>query len=641
MDNTNDVVQLSQPFSLSTAIVAAAETVTSFPLNRSSQPPTNTIVFWNCASMREHMDNVRILLHQSTPNRPLVLALAETRVSPSTINNLPSIPDYVPLHKPHTSRSGGLAVLVHSSVAVRELDQSYPQPLLATVNQPAASVATEAGNSSDAFWIELRFPGLATPILLATIYLSPPVSSATVERLTDQIELVRNNTSLPVLLVGDFNLAHARWNDSSCTTLSAIVRPSRQAVELADYLLDNQLTVLNDGRFTNINTNNTRSAIDLAISANDDDGLFSYTTNDGYGLTSTNATHLPITVSLNYAAATAPPAQSGTVQAKRLWRMSSSTPAEQWLGFRHSLTLQLLDSFPFDEIEQRLANKQRHNNTTVAQHQVNIERWTTTLVDCIHTAAEGAFGSRSPGSCFNHWFMLPGVRDSYLCMHAMHKQWQQQHTAAAQQRSEAARQQWNAVKADAKHQAWRDFAGELQLDPQAQVRWSVFHRSFHKPYASLSSFPSPVDGSLPATRAQALDNLAAAYVAASVPTCPLPQHIQQQVDEEIAADPTCQLDESDSWQFTADDVKQQCTRQHTTTASGADGVEALFLKRGGEQLYRALALLYSYSWQYSVLPQSWRDANVCSLYKGSGPKHAATSYRPISVTSILVRTMEH
>ena len=198
------------------------------------------------------------------------------------------------------------------------------------------------------------------------------------------------------------------------------------------------------------------------------------------------------------------------------------------------------------------------------------------------------------------------------------------------------------IKADAKLQCWRDFAAGLQQDEHTQqVRWSVFHQSLHKPYASLSSFPDHVDGSLPASKTQSLTNLAHAYVAASIPSASLPQHIQQQVDDELAANPTSHMDASDAWQFTAADVKQQCTRQHTTTASGADGVEALFLKRGGEQLYRAIALLYSYSWQHSVIPQAWRDANVCSIYKGAGPKHAATSYRPISVTSMLVRTMEH
>ena len=404
--------------------------------------------------------------------------------------------------------------------------------------------------------------------------------------------------------------------------------------------------MLNDRSHTNVGgpaasdpANRTLTTIDLAITQSAHADAFRFTTSDGYGLLTNAQTHIPITVSLQLDDMNRQPA---THTAKQLWRVSSNTPAEQWLLFRDSLTLLLLDSFPFDAISQATSQPQQHDDNSITEHQRSIDTWNGTLVQCIHRAAEGAFGTRAGNGSYNHWFTQPDVRSAYNDMLQSHQQWQQQHTPAMQQAFDDARQRWLTVKADAKLQSWRDFAAGLQEDEHVQqIRWPVFHQSLHKPYASLSSFPNHVDGSLPANKTQSLTNLARAYVAASVPSAPLPAPIQQQVDTELAANPTTQLDASDSWQFTAADVKQQCTRQHTTTASGADGVESLFLKRGGDQLYRALALLYNFSWQHSVLPQSWCDANVCSIYKGAGPKHAATSYRPISVTSTLVRTLEH
>lgn len=58
-------------------------------------------------------------------------------------------------------------------------------------------------------------------------------------------------------------------------------------------------------------------------------------------------------------------------------------------------------------------------------------------------------------------------------------------------------------------------------------------------------------------------------------------------------------------------------------------------------LYRTLSLLFTYSWHHSVLPRAWRRANVCALYKGKGARTAIGSYRPISVTSVVIRTFEH
>ena len=102
----------------------AATTKTTFYLDRITRPLSNSICFWNCNSLNEHIDNIRILLDSSTDGRPAVLALAETRVNPNNIDILPTIQHYTQLHKPHTSRYGGLAVLVRESVAAREIDSS-------------------------------------------------------------------------------------------------------------------------------------------------------------------------------------------------------------------------------------------------------------------------------------------------------------------------------------------------------------------------------------------------------------------------------------------------------------------------------------------------------------------------------------
>ena len=654
-NNTNPTIQLTnRPIRN-----RAATTKTTFYLDRITRPLSNSICFWNCNSLNEHIDNIRILLDSSTDGRPAVLALAETRVNPNNIDILPTIQHYTQLHKPHTSRCGGLAVLVHESVAAREIDSSYPHPALTTINQPASSIAAinDDSDSTDIYWVELRFNDMSTPMLLGVVYMRPPVSTAAIERLTDNIDMVRNNTTNPVLIVGDMNLSHPVW-DNEAQFIGAT--PSPTARWLIDYLTDNQLIVLNDGSPTNIAgsaasdpTNSTRSTIDLAITADSDQHLFTFVSaTDGFGLTTNDATHIPITIavtidiannSLRYSSHASASVQPRPHVAKLMWRVSSSTPADQWLVFRDAITLQLADQFPFDEIETALNPTHTHeyNNLSTRQHQRNMDRWNRSLLYCFHSAADAAFGRRTGNSRFNHWFMLAGVREAYQHMHDMHTQWQLQYTDAAYQLFAAARESWQSIKADAKLEAWKSFAGELQTDPQAQIRWSVFHQSMHKPYTTLTSFPSPDDGSLPETKIEAFNNLAQAYIATAEPTNPLPVHIKQQVDQLLASKPTSHIDVSDSWKFTADDVKQQCTYQHTTTASGADGIEALFLKRGGDELYRTLALLYSYSWQYSVLPQSWKEANVCSVYKGAGPKHSATSYRPISVTSIIIRTMEH
>ena len=99
--------------------------------------------------------------------------------------------------------------------------------------------------------------------------------------------------------------------------------------------------------------------------------------------------------------------------------------------------------------------------------------------------------------------------------------------------------------------------------------------------------------------------------------------------------------ESDEWVFTPAAVEEQCTFQHTNSAPGCDSILPVLLKHAGKSSYAALSNLFTYSWRHAVLPQQWTEANVMALYKGKGARSQPASYRPISMTSIIIRTFEH
>ena len=58
--------------------------------------------------------------------------------------------------------------------------------------------------------------------------------------------------------------------------------------------------------------------------------------------------------------------------------------------------------------------------------------------------------------------------------------------------------------------------------------------------------------------------------------------------------------------------------------------------------YEILAAIYSFSWRHSVLPIEWVSGNVFALLKDPNkPINDPSNYRPITVTSIFIRTFEH
>ena len=183
----------------------------------------------------------------------------------------------------------------------------------------------------------------------------------------------------------------------------------------------------------------------------------------------------------------------------------------------------------------------------------------------------------------------------------------------------------------------------------SKLRWALLKRVQPSTLTPLTSIPDPASGALPSSHEESLDHLCSAFIRNGTPDPPATATLQaalvrqrQQVDSWASpAQPTIPPHASDAWVFTLAEVQEQCTRQHTSTAPGPDALLPTFLRYAGHAVWSALAAMYTFSWRHSVTPQAWREANVIALYKGSGSKAAASSYRPISMTSILIRTLEH
>lgn len=77
-----------------------------------------------------------------------------------------------------------------------------------------------------------------------------------------------------------------------------------------------------------------------------------------------------------------------------------------------------------------------------------------------------------------------------------------------------------------------------------------------------------------------------------------------------------------------------------SSASGPEDVPGNVLKVCAEIIAHYLVILYSKSLDTGIIPQQWKNANVVPIHKG-GPKNIVANYRPISLTSISCKTLEH
>ena len=79
---------------------------------------------------------------------------------------------------------------------------------------------------------------------------------------------------------------------------------------------------------------------------------------------------------------------------------------------------------------------------------------------------------------------------------------------------------------------------------------------------------------------------------------------------------------------------------HSHKAPGPDNLPNLVLKTLADQIGPSLAIIYQVSLNSGKLPQDWLSANVSCAFK-KGDRHLASNYRPISLTSVPCKILEH
>lgn len=74
-------------------------------------------------------------------------------------------------------------------------------------------------------------------------------------------------------------------------------------------------------------------------------------------------------------------------------------------------------------------------------------------------------------------------------------------------------------------------------------------------------------------------------------------------------------------------------------SSGPDGMHPLVLNRCAEALAAPLSIIFSKSYEEGTVPMDWKEANVAPIFK-KGDRNDPGNFRPVSLTSVVCKTME-
>ncbi len=113
----------------------------------------------------------------------------------------------------------------------------------------------------------------------------------------------------------------------------------------------------------------------------------------------------------------------------------------------------------------------------------------------------------------------------------------------------------------------------------------------------------------------------------------------KETEDDIPELPELDIPELDSLQVEEEDVLKHLKSLKINKSPGPDDLHPRILSELSKSLARPLTIIYQKSLSAGRLPEDWKTAFVCPIYK-KGPKEEPSNYRPVSLTSVACKVLE-
>lgn len=193
---------------------------------------------------------------------------------------------------------------------------------------------------------------------------------------------------------------------------------------------------------------------------------------------------------------------------------------------------------------------------------------------------------------------------------------------------------YNEALRKSKRDSWRTFCEKIDEIPAACRLQKALALEHKNPLGSVRR----LDGTLTTTREETLDCL----VRGHFPECT----VIARRDEDDGSEMHTYLVPREAYKrameiFTPGEIHWAINSFGPFKSPGGDGVYPIFLQRGLYILEPFLIKLFRASFSLEYIPRCWREVRVIFIPKtGNKPPEDIRSYRPISLTSFILKTME-
>ena len=400
-------------------------------------------------------------------------------------------------------------------------------------------------------------------------------------------------TSEAAILAGDLNGHTPLWDRT---------QPSDEMGDkIVDYILEKNLFCCNTGEATRHNWNTGGgSTPDITLATPSLANKVKWTIGDDLG-----SDHLPIIITVD----NIPTKRHVKKQRRRRWRRKGGDR----IGF-------------CQRVEERLG--------TAGDQNTGINERVKRLNDILIEAGKEFIGTSVPRTS-SSW-MNPGVR-------AIVRKRNQLRRDIANKRSEwlEACKEANIAVQNAKQEAWVQYLEEIEFGASPDELWRIIKSLDGSPDSLAPNEALIVKGKVITTNPKKADAFAKHYASVSKLSFSKEERaINLQLKKRIREEKTKTKEEVSCREFDMCEMDAAIKSRKKNGAPGKDNIPPSFLKNLGTLAKQELLDLFNESFRTANIPSIWKHAIIIPILKAGRPASQLSSYRPISLTSCMVKVLE-
>ena len=271
-------------------------------------------------------------------------------------------------------------------------------------------------------------------------------------------------------------------------------------------------------------------------------------------------------------------------------------------------------------------------------------------MNALITAAKQHVGKTKPGKRTKPW-MTSEVRAKIKRRNKLRKGVKMRKhidpNASQEERNnvETRRQEWIQACQDvvtstneAKTQSWRDLLEDASVAKDDTKLWKIIKNLNGTPDNNSPNEALKHKGRIITSNKQKANIFAQHYAAVSkLHFTPKERAINRRL-KKILSSPTA--NNLSCIQFTMEELEAAIHKMRRKGAAGSDNIPPSFLKALGPSAKSELLNIFNASFKRGKVPQIWRDAIIIPLLKLGKPASDLASFRPISLTSCIVKVLE-